>query len=211
MLQADLDILNKPQREIWEKLAPLKKEAVLAGGTALLLQIQHRQSFDFDLFFPRELGRKDLIKVKKTIPIKEIGLNTKEQINIITVNNVLINLVFYPFSFIFPQEKTAIIPLASIKDIALDKSYTIGRRALWRDYVDMFFLLKDRHITLSEISALAPKKFGAEFNERLFLEQLVFFGDVETVKISFLKEQIEDGEIKEFLTDAVKSYRRKVL
>ncbi|TSC79732.1 MAG: hypothetical protein G01um101429_407 [Parcubacteria group bacterium Gr01-1014_29] len=211
MSQPSFDILNKPQREIFEKLTSLKKEAVLAGGTALLLQIQHRQSFDFDLFFARELERNDLIKLKKTISIKEVGLNTKEQINIITANDVLINLVFYPFPFIFPQEKTAVIPLASIKDIALDKAYTIGRRALWRDYVDMFFLLKDNHITLSEISASAPKKFGPEFNERLFLEQLIFFGDIEIVKISFLKEQFEEEEIKKFFTSSVQSYRQKIL
>ena len=211
MSQQNFDVLSSSQKQIFEKLAPLKKEAVLAGGTALSLQIQHRQSFDFDLFFFRELERKDLSELKKIVSIREVGLNTKEQVNIITTNDILINLVFYPFALLFPSIKTASVPLASMKDIALDKAYTIGRRALWRDYVDMFFLLNGGYISFSEISALAPKKFGAEFNERMFLEQLVFFDDMEVVKISFLKERFKDDEIKEFFIRAVRSYRQKIL
>jgi hypothetical protein len=46
-LDQSLDLERKKTLKI---LSPLKKEAVLGGGTALALQLGHRKSFDFNLF-----------------------------------------------------------------------------------------------------------------------------------------------------------------
>jgi len=205
MSQLYFEFLNKNQKEIFESLTIFRKEAALAGGTALCLQIGHRYSFDFDLFFERELKRKDILKLKKVIQIKEITFNTKEQINIITNNDIRITLLFYPFKAVFKKVETPFLPLFSVKDIALDKSYTIGQRAVWRDYVDLFFLLKKGYITISKILKLAPEKFNFEFSERLFLEQLVYFKDLEIIKISFAHESVSSNEIKNFFITEVKN------
>lgn len=141
--------------------------------------------------------------------LPRFDLLNEKQINIITADDILINLVFYPFKPLFKNVKTFSLPLFSIKDIALDKAFTIGRRALWRDYVDMFFLLKKNCITLKEILALAPKKFGYEFNGRLFLEQLVYFKDLETIKISFFEGNPSNSEIQNFLISEVKKQKKK--
>lgn len=53
-----------------------------------------------------------------------------------------------------------IFSLASVKDIAADKAHTIGRRAAWRDYVDIFCLIKEKHLTLAQIIKLAKEKVG---------------------------------------------------
>lgn len=45
-----LDILPKPQRQIWDELAAVPPEFVLYGGTAVALHLGHRQSLDFDFF-----------------------------------------------------------------------------------------------------------------------------------------------------------------
>ena len=50
------------------------------------------------------------------------------------------------------------------------KAYTIGRRGSYKDYVDLYFVLAERHATLNDIIAGAEQKFGADFNSRLFLE-----------------------------------------
>ena len=59
-------------------------------------------------------------------------------------------------------------------------------------------------VTISEILKSAKKKFGFEFNERLFFEQLSYFQDIETTKISFIKKEVPDSEIKRFLIQMVK-------
>jgi len=197
-------LLNSDQLFVFEQLKVFQREATLVGGTALMLQIGHRHSYDFDVFFNRNLKRNDLVKLRRVLEIKEVGLNTPEQINIIVANNVLINLVFYPFHPLFQRIKTNSLALLSVKDIAADKAFTIGRRAVWRDYVDIFFLLKYKFVTISEILKSAKKKFGFEFNERLFFEQLSYFQDIETTKISFIKKEVPDSEIKKFLIQVAK-------
>lgn len=211
MLPRHIDLLSKEQKITFEKLKIFAKEATLAGGTALSLQIGHRYSFDFDLFFHRELKYQDIAKLKKVVLIREMGINTEEQKHFITKEDIRIHLVSYPFAPLFKKIKTFSLPLYSVKDIALDKAYTIGRRATWRDYVDLFVLLKNNYISLSEIIILSSKKFGFEFNERLFIEQLVYFNDVEVTKISFAENEIFDTNIKSFFVDEVKKWKKNIV
>ena len=53
---------------------------------------------------------------------------------------------------------------------------------------------------------MADKKFGVEFNSRLFLEQLVFLDDVEDTAIEFLKPAVTRAEILRFFESAVIAY-----
>jgi len=81
----------------------------------------------------------------------------------------------------------------------------------WRDYVDLFFFLKWRFYSIKKIIALAKEKFGGEFNEKLFLGQLVYFDDIKIVPTVFLKESYTDDEIKSFLEKEVEAYIKKIL
>lgn len=57
------------------------------------------------------------------------------------------------------------------------KIFALGRRAKWKDYVDLYFIIKDFH-PLSEIIQQAEKIFGDEFNEKICREQLLYFNDI---------------------------------
>ena len=48
------------------------------------------------------------------------------------------------------------------------------------------------------------RKFKGEFNELLFLEQLVYFEDLEMTNITFLKEEYSEAEVKQYLGKKVK-------
>ena len=62
----------------------------------------------------------------------------------------------------------------------------MGRRAKWKDYVDLYYILKD-YSSLSEVAKWGVKIFGDEFNERLFRVQLAYFKDINhDEKIEFL-------------------------
>lgn len=54
-----LGLLTKTGRTIFKKLSIFKKEGILAGRTGLMLQIGHRYSYDFDVFFQRPLQESD--------------------------------------------------------------------------------------------------------------------------------------------------------
>lgn len=95
----------------------------------------------------------------------------------------------------------------SVKEVAVTKAYTIGRRGALKDYVDLYFVINENHITLREIIALAEKKYGDVFDVRLFLEQLLYLEDVEDADILFLKEKIGREEIRKLFETKVAKVR----
>ena len=136
------------------------------------------------------------------------SLNTTYQINFQTKDGVNISFVWYYFSLLQPVIDAGSLSLASIADIAADKAHTIGRCAVWRDYVDVYMLLKQDIISLEKIISSAEKKFKGEFVSSLFLEQLIYFADVQVVPIEFYESPIPSLEIQEFLRKTVKEYIR---
>ncbi len=77
--------------------------------------------------------------------------------------------------------------------------------------MDIFFFLKWNLYALSSIILRAEKRFGGEFNSKLFLQQLTYWDDVDIAETSFLKESYTEGEIKTFLGDQVDNYLKTVL
>lgn len=211
MLSIRLETLGPERKRIFDKLKIFKNKGYLAGGTALSLQLKHRHSFDFDIFLRKELKRTEYLLLKKNFFIKEVILNTSEQLTVMIENNINITLVFYPHKNLFSLIRTNSLPLLSLKDIVLDKAFTIGRRGIWRDYVDIFFLLKKKYISLSNVIKLAKKKFKEEFNEKLFLGQLSYFEDLGKFKISFIAEKYSKEEVKKYLTSEIKKYQLSLI
>lgn len=207
MSSIHLELLDKRRRATFEALKIFKNEGALAGGTALSLQIKHRYSFDFDIFLEREIKRKDFLRLKKVLGIKQVGLSTSDQLTVTTNDDVNITLVRYYHKPLFEKVQTPSLPLYSVKDIAMDKAFTIGRRAVWRDYVDLFFILKLGHTNIPELTKLSPSRFGSEFNPKLFLEQLVYFKDLQITKVSFVAEEYSPKEIQTFLEEQVKLFK----
>ena len=179
----------------------------LVDGTALALQIGHRISVDFDFFSSEELPSNLLARVKRAFLGSSIAVTyaAPEQLNLL-IDTVKVTFLHYPYSvcepFVFFKE----IPLANTTEIAAMKAFSVGRRLAYKDYVDWYFLLRDGSVNLKYILALAQKKFGTEFNDRLFLSQLVSFEDIPIQKIDFLGEPIERGEIEEFLHKTVQTF-----
>lgn len=211
MSKIHLEILDKERQKTLQLLSHFKQYGYLGGGTALSLQIAHRESFDFDVFVNKPIGAMLKKKVREIFGDVAYYVNSSEQISFQTKENIHITFLWYYFDSIFPYVPTEFLSLAAIKDIAADKAHTIGRRAVWRDYVDFFFLLKQRWVTLQEIISLAKKKFKGEFNEVLFLQQLSYFKDVEVVPITYINESFSEKQIEAFLEGQVEHYIKNLL
>lgn len=206
-----LEILDKERQAVFKKLAHFKTDGYLAGGTALSLQIKHRKSVDFDIFTPQIIDTSLRLKVRKIFGLVEMYTDTSDQISFYTQSRVSVTFVWYYYHTLFPLVTTSSISLASVSDIAADKAHTLGRRAIWRDYVDIFLLLKNNLLTLEKIVGSAKQKFCGEFNETQFLEQLSYFGDVSIVPIDFVDKSYPPTEIKSFLEHQVETYLKKIL
>lgn len=81
------------------------------------------------------------------------------------------------------------------------KVYALGGRAKWKDYVDLYFILKE-YLSFKEISEKAKEIYKGFYNEKLFKEQLSWFKDIDySETVTFIREKPEEGEIKRFLTE----------
>lgn len=212
MLLQYMDRLSSERQEVFSKLKSFSPQFVLAGGTAIMLQIGHRLSFDFDCFSDNILPNTLLYKTKKIFGrFIKIEFQTSEIIAIKNQKGVEISFVWHPYKALRSPLQTESISLFHLDDLVTNKALTIGRRGAWRDYIDLFFFLKWNLYDLEEIINLSLKRFGGEFNEKLFLQQLVYFDDLKIVPTTFLKESYTDKEIQSYLEKEVESYLAKLL
>ena len=205
-----LELLDKNQRKVFEKLKVFKKKAILAGGTALALQLNHRYSFDFDLFQTKPVHPKDIHLLNKTLDIKKIVFKSSDMVTMKLVDEVSFSLVYYWFNPLFPKIDSGPLFIFDYRDIVLDKAHTIGRRATWRDYFDLFYILKNRLYTIDEIEINAKKKFGVEFSFEHFLSQLTYYDDLTEFNLKFVDHSYSKNDIKDFLIEEVEAYTKKL-
>lgn len=206
-----LEILDSSRLTVFNQLKAFRNEGYLAGGTALALQLNHRISEDFDVFVNQAIDNRLRLKVQEVFGDTTFYVNSDDQISFTSPSGVRITFLWYYFKPLYPTIPTDSLSLASVIDIALDKAQTIGRRAAWRDYVDIFYLLKNNHTDLDKIIKMAKQKFKGEFVAAQFLSQLRYFDDVKTVPIEFVKEKYTDNEIKSYLKQSVEDYLQKIL
>lgn len=192
-------IFNTNQTALLPLVKQFREEFYLVGGTAIALYLGHRTSIDFDLFKFGPLKHKRIIDTITGFEYPYVVTRrVTEQLNAI-VNDVKFTFFQYPFE-INAAEKLEYIPrLPSLIDLSAMKAYALGRRSKWKDYVDLFFLLKD-HYTISQISERSTNIFGQLFSEKLFRAQISYFGDIDfSEPVDFLGEPVHEDTIKEFL------------
>lgn len=198
------EVLDEKRKKIFSRLHHFGN-CYLAGGTALALQIGHRTSLDFDLFLHKAIPKTLFSKVKKVFPGAAIEplVNNRDELTVL-VRGIKLTFFHYLFPAVRAFKHYQGVSLTSVKEIAADKAHTIGRRGKYRDYVDLYFILFEKHASLDELMKLADKKFGAEFNSRLFLEQLIYLQDVEEDPIFLLRGAVSKSSIRTFFEEKIK-------
>lgn len=193
------EVLSKSQLELLSILKPFSKDFKLVGGTAIALYLGHRQSIDLDLFSNKEFRSTGLRrKIKEVLKIEKIVVDRLDEFSFIS-KGVKITFLYYPYK-IKALKKVETIKIPDLLTLAAMKAYALGRRGKWKDYVDLYFIIKD-HFSVARISKKAKEIFSSEFNEKIFRTQLSYFKDIDyTEKVVYLKGfEIKDKKIKEEL------------
>ena len=202
--------LTKEGKKIFPRLKRFD-DFYLAGGTGLALQINHRISVDFDFFCQGEILKSLLEKVEKVFvghKIK-ISVNNSDELTVF-VDEVKITFLRYPFPIYSYCIEIGGVKVIRAKEIGFSKAYSIGRRGSYKDYIDLYFLLKSGCVSLKDIVRDCKKIFGDGFSDRLFLEQLVYMDDVDEIEINFLKTKVSKRDLEEYFTSEVKKFGKKI-
>ena len=196
------NILSENQKELLPFIQSFNKEYYLVGGTAIALQLGHRESIDFDLFKLSSINKAKLIQRLKAYNLNYHLVYTNSESFHIVCNDVKITFFQYPFKIATKQVFNT-IKMPDILHLASMKAYALGRRTKWKDYVDLYFILKD-HCTLEQISNKSQTIFQSVFSPKLFKQQLCYFKDIDySEPVSYCIPPVSDDEIKAFLTDLV--------
>lgn len=118
----------------------------------------------------------------------------------ITVEDVKLTFFSYPFKV--PVKPTfGKIKMPDLLHLAAMKAYALGRRAKWKDYVDLYFIL-NQHFTVQEIADAATAIFGGMFSTKIFKQQLCYFADIDySEEVTYCGMSVEEDEIKTALTN----------
>lgn len=182
---------------------PVFSDLRLVGGTALALQLGHRNSIDLDFFGHIEVEDEDLLNILRKHGRLEI-LKLSQNIKIFTLDGIKVDIVNYSYQWIDDAILEDGLRLASPKDIAAMKINAIEGRGTKKDFVDVFELLK--LYSLNEILVFHKEKYPEASTFRALIS-LSYFEDAESQPLPqmFIPESWE--EMKEKILDVVSDFK----
>ena len=178
---------------------------VLVGGSALALHICHRKSEDLDFFtYSNDFDKIEILSFLQKFKSKEIINQTDEQIDLL-LDGVKVTFFNAKWSFLKPK-KINMFNLATIEQIAAMKVNVLFLRAKYRDYYDMYFLVKK--FGIKKIYELS-KDYLDGINFKLFATALIYIDDIEDENIAHLNPtyKLTLKQIRDFFEKELKDYK----
>ena len=198
------ETIDKRTKSVLEKIAELDfiQDFYLAGGTALAIQLGHRESIDLDFFSHKKFSVKNLKNELSLVGNLRVDSEDEDTLNGM-LDDVKISFFHYNYNQSFDLIKYDGIFLADERDIAAMKVDTISARGSKKDFVDMYFLMQK--YSLSQLIDFFEKKYSnIEYNKLHILKSLVYFGDADNDPDPLMLVNFNWDKTKSFLEQEVK-------
>lgn len=154
----------------------------LVGGTALSLQLGHRESVDIDLFTDAEYGSIDFSQLEEILQSNFTYIDSFQS-NIVglgksffigNTSKELIKLdLFYTDKYVFPLIETDGVRQASIEEIAAMKLDVIGSGGRKKDFWDIHELLEQ--FSIDEMINFYFKRYPYNYSRKELTSALLNF------------------------------------
>jgi Nucleotidyl transferase AbiEii toxin, Type IV TA system len=197
------EILTTNQAALLPFIKKYKKKYFLVGGTAIALYIGHRRSIDFDLLTFEKINSTGIKRQVADSGFKSAIVNSlSDQIHFI-LNEVKITFFEFPFEIVSDSQYKDYCKMPDLLTLSAMKAFALGGRGKWKDYVDLYFILKN-HYSAKDISFKAKTLFNDSFNPLLFKKQICYFDDINySEAVEYMPGfSVPEEEIKSFLIDA---------
>jgi len=201
--------INLETKRVLEKIgkSAFVSNFYLAGGTALAIQLGHRESIDLDWFSEKEFANE---KIKNELSkIGSFELNSEEENTVHgAIDNVKVSFLHYPYGRLFPLVAFEGINLADERDIASMKIDAISSRGSKKDFIDLFFLLKK--YSLEELLGFFEKKFkDIRYNKLHILKSLAYFVAAKDEPMPKMIENAGWEEIQKKISEKINEFLRR--
>jgi len=157
---------------------------VLVGGSALSMHLCHRKSEDLDFFtYDDSFDKQKIFAYIKTFKNKEILHQTDEQIDVL-LDGVKVTFFNAKWGFLKPMQMKK-FNLASLESIAAMKINVLFLRAKYRDYYDLYSLVRTG-MSLKKMFTCGLEVLDG-INFKLFSVALLYTDDIEDDNIEYLE------------------------
>ncbi len=206
-------ILNTKQKLLLDEFSKdpfLSTHFYFTGGTALsLYYLQHRESVDLDFFSREPFDPQDVIekvaswkeKYNCTVDYTQVVNTHIFQLTFSNSQTVKIDFVLYPHRQVKESKVINGIAVDSLMDIAVNKLLTVEQRSEVKDFVDLYFLLKEftiwdlmEGVKVKFKIRLDPMVIGSDFlkvEDFEYLPKMIKDLDLETLKSVFRQKAKE--------------------
>jgi hypothetical protein len=150
--------VRPPELSAWQERAldivassPIGREVVFGGGAALAAcYLHHRRSQDLDFFLNREVGPEEVAPLSKVLE----STSTKVEVEVIAPRTSLVlvrrngyvgrlDFAYYPFAPVGRRIRWRGLTVESLEDMTVNKLQAVLSRNQPRDFVDLYFLLRE--------------------------------------------------------------------
>lgn len=168
-----LSVLTEEQERFLDlagKSKPISRHFYFTGGTPLAaFYLQHRLSEDVDLFIEHEevpiLSVRNFIRsIQPKLGVSKVdyrqffGMHSF-QFYFSERNILKVDFNYYPFPRIEKGMKYKNIEVDSILDIAVNKVHTIAMKPRARDFIDIYFIIREKGYFFKDLLSKAKAKF----------------------------------------------------
>lgn len=184
----------------------------LAGGTALALQVGHRQSVDLDFFTDKKNYSVDNLE-RELMETNGWETTVRDRGTLFgTFLGAKVSFIAYPF-FIPSEEmgRYGNIKILPPHDIAAMKIVTISQRGRKRDFIDLYWYCLNRGSLGTVIKHTLVHYPFQEHSVGHFLSSLAYFEDAEKDPMPRLFFKVAWREVKKFFTKEVPKITKEFL
>jgi len=202
-MSINLAVLPEKQQTVFSCLQQMgwMREFYMAGGTALALQYNHRESVDFDFFSDKDFSNEQIITHLKQNGNLEVLSEEKNTLHTL-FNGIQLSFLGYKYKLLSKPVHEGNIKIADNLDIACMKLSAIVSRGTKKDFIDLFYILQ--HYSLEFLIEKYHKKYDFHDHKYILLKSLVYFEDAENDPMPLMKEQTSWIEIKKLIIKEVK-------
>jgi len=190
----------------------LFEDHILAGGTALALQMAHRTSTDIDLFTDKKQNSIGITEYFSK-NFKNAKIDTcQDEFCRVYVNNIKIEIIKDDYKFIKEPIIDENIKMAGKLEISAMKLRAIMGRTQARDFIDIAYLLKE--IPLKQMFETYKEKYGnisEKMMKRTILTKCKGIKDNEwLVGIKILRNDIKPEDVLTTIEKGIDDYNKDI-
>lgn len=196
----------------------LAEQFYLSGGTALAgFYLKHRYSEDLDFFSENEFEvsaiNAFLGKIKTSLGITGVDYQQSFNRNLFFLHYgseiLKTEFTYFPFTRAEQGNNQWGVSIDSLRDIAVNKLFSIYQRTTARDYIDLFFICQNQAWGISELIQLARAKFDFDIDPVQLGTQ--FLKVTQAQDLPRMIPVLNRADLEQFFLSEAKKFKSEIL